>query len=331
MKINRVAVLGDGGWGTTLAILLSNKGFQVRLWSVSAKYAKFLDKKRRNVKFLPSVSIPKGIQITSDLNSAIDGVQVVLVVIPSQYLRSTLCKIDPKLLRGKYIVSATKGIENKSLMRMSEVMRDVLGNFKISVLSGPTIANEVAAGLPAAAVIASPDKEIARILQGVFITDRFRVYTNSDTIGAEIGGSIKNVIAIACGICDGLGFGTNTKAGLLARGLAEMSRLGVAMGAKASTFPGVSGLGDLVTTCVSQHSRNRGLGEKIGKGKKLKDILSRMSMVTEGVPTAKSVYALSRKYRVDMPITKEVYAVLYNNKSPLKALDDLMHRRRKEE
>ena len=331
MKIDKIAVLGDGGWGTTLGILLSKKGFRVRLWSVSAKYAKFLDKKRRNIKFLPSVSIPKGIQVTSDLNSAIDGAQVVVFVIPSQYLRNTLRKIDPKLLRGKYIVSATKGIENKSLMRMSEVMRDVLGNFRISVLSGPTIANEVAVGIPTAAVIASRDKKIAGILQDMFITDRFRVYTNNDIVGVEMGGSVKNVIAIACGICDGLGFGTNTKAGLLARGLAEMSRLGVAMGARANTFSGVSGLGDLVTTCVSRHSRNRGLGEKIGKGKKLKDIISHMSMVTEGVPTAKSVYALSRKYRVDMPITKEVYSVLYNNKNPLKALDDLMRRKRKEE
>ena len=331
MKINKIAVLGDGGWGTTLGVLLSKKGFRVRLWSVSAKYAKFLDKKRRNIKFLPSVSIPRDIRITPDLTSAIDGAQVIVFVIPSQYLRNTLRKLSPNLLRGKYIVSATKGIENKTLMRMSEVIRDVLGNIKVSVLSGPTIATEVAMGIPTAAVIASRDKKISGILQDMFITDRFRVYTNSDIVGVEMGGSVKNVIAIACGICDGLGFGTNTKAGLLARGLAEMSRLGMAMGARANTFSGISGLGDLVTTCVSRHSRNRGLGEKIGKGKKLKDIIFHMNMVTEGVPTAKSVYALSRKYRVDMPITKEVYLVLYKNKNPLKALDDLMSRKRKEE
>jgi glycerol-3-phosphate dehydrogenase (NAD(P)+) len=254
-----------------------------------------------------------------------------VLAVPSQYLRGVLSKINREFLHNKIIVSAVKGIENKTLMRMSEVARDVLGNISVSVLSGPTIAREVANLIPSAAVIASPNPRTAGLLQAVFMTDRFRIYTNNDITGVELGGSIKNVIAIACGICDGLKFGANTKAALLARGLSEMGRLGTAMGAKVHTFYGLSGLGDLVTTCSSAYSRNRGLGEKIGRGKKLKGIVTHMDMVAEGVPTAKSVYELSKKYKVDMPITSEVYSVLYKNKNPLKAVDDLMARRGKEE
>ncbi|PIQ89745.1 MAG: glycerol-3-phosphate dehydrogenase [Candidatus Omnitrophica bacterium CG11_big_fil_rev_8_21_14_0_20_42_13] len=331
MKIDKITVLGDGGWGTTLSMLLAEKGFGLTLWTVSSEYAGYLNRTRRNVKFLPDFTIPRRIKITSDLTEALCGAKVVVLAIPSQYLRGVLDRIEPEDLRDKFIVSAVKGIENNTLMRMSEVIRDVWGNFRVSVLSGPTIAVEVARKIPTAAVIASGDAKTAEILQNVFFTDRFRVYKNNDLIGVELGGSIKNIIAIACGICDGLKFGTNTTAALLARGLAEMSRLGVAMGARAHTFYGISGLGDLATTCASKYSRNRGVGEKVGRGKKLKDIISRMNMVAEGVPTVKSAYELSKKYKVDMPITKEVYAVLYKNKSPLRAVDDLMKRRMKEE
>ncbi len=214
---------------------------------------------------------------------------------------------------------------------MSEVIREELGDVKIAVISGPTIAHEVAKGLPTTAVVASYDPAVRSYLQGIFMNDRFRIYTNSDVIGVELGGSLKNVIAISCGISDGLGFGTNTKAAILARGLAEISRLGIAMGAKASTFSGLSGLGDLVTTCISEYSRNRFVGEQIGKGKSLKQIRSSMQMVAEGVPTAKSAHELSLKYKVDMPITKEVYRVLYKNKSPRLAVRNLMMREKKEE
>ncbi|MEK6715419.1 MAG: NAD(P)H-dependent glycerol-3-phosphate dehydrogenase [Candidatus Omnitrophota bacterium] len=331
MGINRIAILGDGGWGTTLSILLSKKGLGVSLWSVCREYADFLDKKRLNVKFLPGIPIPKNINISSDLYRVLSGAEVVVLAIPSPYLRSVLKKLEPQSLDAKVIVSAIKGIENNSLMRMSEVIRDVLGNLRVSVLSGPTIAREVALGIPSTAVIASSEPKTSRLLQAVFMTNRFRIYTNDDVIGVELGGSIKNIIAIACGICDGLKFGANTKAALLTRGLAEMNRLGAAMGAKAHTFYGLSGLGDLVTTCSSVYSRNRGLGEKIGAGKKIKEIIAKMEMVAEGVPTTKSVYELSKKYKVDMPITKEVYRVLYKNKSPLAAVDDLMARRRREE
>jgi glycerol-3-phosphate dehydrogenase (NAD(P)+) len=214
---------------------------------------------------------------------------------------------------------------------MSEVIHDELGNIKLAVLSGPTIAHEVAREIPSTAVIASYDKNLRKYLQGIFMTERFRIYTNEDVIGVELGGSLKNIIAIACGISDGLGFGTNTKAALLSRGLVEISRLGQAMGAKVRTFSGLSGLGDLVTTCISPYSRNRFVGEQIGKGKTLKQIKAHMQMVAEGIPTAKSAYRLSLKYKVEMPIIREVYRVLYENKSPLKAVKDLMTREKKEE
>jgi len=214
---------------------------------------------------------------------------------------------------------------------MSEVIHSEIGNVPLAVLSGPTIAHEVAKGIPTAAVIASYDAKLREYLQEIFMTERFRVYTSGDVIGVELGGSLKNIIAIACGTADGLGFGTNTKAAILSRGLVEITRLGVAMGARAGTFYGLTGLGDLVTTCISPYSRNRFVGERIGKGKSWKQIKAHMQMVAEGVPTAQSAYALSLKYEVDMPITKEVYNVLYKNKSPKKAVRDLMTRRRKEE
>ena len=303
-----IAVLGDGGWGTTLAILLCRKGFKVSLWGAFPNYISYLKKKRINTKFLPGVRIPRGIKITNDLKAAISDKQLIIFAIPSQYMRNILRKIKQHAYSHQAIyLSVTKGIEVGSLKRMSEVIHDELGNIKVAVLSGPTIAHEVARGLPSAAVIASRDDAIRKYLQNIFMNERFRIYTNDDVIGVELGGSLKNIIAIACGISDGLGFGTNTKAAILSRGLVEISRLGLAMGAKASTFSGISGLGDLVTTCISPYSRNRFVGEQIGKGKSLSRIRSHMQMVAEGVPTTKSAYALSLKYKVDMPITKEVY------------------------
>jgi len=327
-----IAVLGDGGWGTTLAILLYQKGFKVSLWGIFADYITYLNKKRVNTKFLPDIHIPKDIEIIHDLKKAIDHKQLIILAIPSQYSRNVLKKVKQfNYSRDAIYLSVAKGIEINSLKRMSEVIHDELGNIKLAVLSGPTIAHELARGIPTTAVIASYDSRLRKYLQGIFMTERFRIYTNDDVIGVELGGSLKNIIAIACGISDGLGFGTNTKAALLTRGLVEISRLGAAMGAKVGTFAGISGLGDLVTTCISPYSRNRFVGEQIGKGKSLKQIKTHMQMVAEGVPTTKSAYALSLKYKVDMPITKEVYSVLYKNKSPLKAVKDLMTREKKEE
>jgi len=332
MKINNVCVLGDGGWGTTLAILLSQKNFRVTLWSAFADYASYLDDKRINKKFLPGIRIPKDIEITSDLKRAVRDKKLIVFAIPSQFLRSVLLKLKKTgFPKDAVCVSVAKGIEIGSLKRISEIILENLGKVKLAVLSGPTIAHEVALGKPTTAVIACQDPGIRRLLQDVFMTGRFRVYTTGDVIGVELAGSLKNVIAIACGISDGLGFGNNAKAALLSRGLAEISRLGERIGAKHKTFSGISGLGDLVTTCISPYSRNRFVGEQVGKGKSLNEIKGHMQMVAEGVPTTKSAYLLSKKLKVEMPITEQVYSVLYKNKSPLKAVKDLMTREKKEE
>jgi len=327
-----IVILGDGGWGTTLAILLAHKGFKVTIWGAFPGNISYMDKNRENKKFLPGIKIPRGINLTSSLKEAVRNKGLIVLAVPSQYMRSVLKKVKQLDYPRKAIyLSVTKGIEIGTLKRISEVIRSELETVKLAVLSGPTIAHEVAKGVPTVAVIASADRKINKFLQDIFMTDRFRIYTNKDVIGVELGGSLKNIIAIACGISDGLGFGANTKAAILARGLAEISRLGAAMGAGSRTFSGISGLGDLVTTCISPYSRNRLVGEKIGQGKSMKQVTSHMQMIAEGVPTARSARALSLKYKVDMPITKEVYNILYKNKPALKAFKDLMAREKKEE
>ena len=330
--INKITILGDGGWGTTLAVLLAKKGFKVTLWGAFEDNIATVNKTRINQKFLPGIKLPSSIVLTSDLILALKDADLIVLAIPSQFIRQVLKRVKELNINSIPFLSVVKGVETETLMRVSEIIYQELGkSLKLAVLSGPTIALEVAKGVPTTAVISSADEKLAKSLQRVFMTRRFRVYTNPDMVGVELGGSLKNVIAIACGISDGLGFGANTKAALLARGLAEISRMGIAAGAKKETFSGITGLGDLVTTCISQHSRNRSVGEQIGKGGKLKNILSRMNMVAEGVATAKAAYLLGKKYRVSMPITNEVYFVLYKNKDPFKAVNDLMTRQRKEE
>ena|SRR3989338_2071705 len=331
-QIGKITILGDGGWGTTLARLLALKGYEVRLWGAFKDNIRLIAKKKVNQKFLPGIKLPDSIEFTSNLCEAVKGANLIVLAVPSQYLRQVLKQLKHLNISSAKFLSVIKGIEIRTLMRISQVIRQELKNsIRLAVLSGPTIALEVAKGIPTTAVISSPDKKLAESLQHIFMTERFRVYTNSDMIGVELGGSLKNIIAIACGICDGLGFGANTKAALLTRGLLEIGRLGAAMGARKETFSGLTGLGDLVTTCISPYSRNRFVGEQIGKGKGLKKILSKMEMVAEGVTTAKSAYQLSKKYKISMPITEEVYFVLYKNKNPLKAVNDLMTRERKEE
>lgn len=328
----RIAVLGDGGWGTTLALLLHNKGNKVTIWGAFEDYVSRLNKKRVNDRFLPGVNIPRKIEITHNLKKTVQDSELIVFAVPSQFLRGVLKKIKAcDYNRNAMYLSVTKGIEVGTLKRMSQVIHEELGNVLLAVLSGPTIAHEVVSGIPTVAVIASSDARLRKRLQNILMSERFRIYTNDDVIGVELGGSLKNVIAIACGISDGLGFGTNTKAAILCRGLVEISRLGITMGAKKETFSGISGLGDLVTTCISPYSRNRFVGEQIGKGKSIRKIKSGMQMIAEGVPTAASSYKLSLNYKVDMPITKEVYSILYKNKSPLKAFKDLMGREKKEE
>ncbi len=331
--IQNIAVIGDGQWGTTLAIGLVKNGYPVKLWGPFPEYIRKIQKNRYNSKFLPGIRLPDGLQCVDKLEEAIDNSKFIVFAVPSKFTPDVLIKIK-KLkinLSDKIILSVTKGIDNTTLQRMSEIIKDQLDHVTVAVLSGPTIAIEVAKGLASTAVIATKDIKLAKKLQAIFNSEYFRIYTNSDVIGVELGGSIKNIIAVACGICDGLGLGTNTKAAILTRGLAEMARLGKALGAKQKTFSGLSGLGDLATTCFSPKSRNRCVGEKIGKGQSVKAILGAMDMVAEGIETVKGAYKLSRKYKVSMPITEEVYNIVYNKKDPSQAVMDLMTRKMKSE
>jgi glycerol-3-phosphate dehydrogenase (NAD(P)+) len=332
-KIRNIAIIGDGGWGTTLAVHLARKNYAVTLWGPFAEYINQVNCTRINIKFLPGILIPPSVNLTSDLTTAVKKSDLIVLAVPSQYFVDVLRKIKALKLKSsqKIYLSVIKGIDYDTGLRMSQLIRRELGNVPIVALSGPTIAAEVAKGIPTTAVASSQDMRLASSIQKIFNSPTFRIYTNPDLVGVELGGSLKNIIAIACGVCDGLGFGTNTKAAILTRGLVEMGRLGAAMGAKAKTFAGLTGLGDLVTTCVSSQSRNRSVGEQLGKGKSLAQITENMNMVAEGVETVKSAYRLSRKYKIPMPITSEVYNIIYKNKSPQKAVEDLMTREIKAE
>lgn len=326
----KIAVLGDGGWGTTLAILLDKKGYKVTLWGAFPEYIKVLSSKRENKKFLPGIKIPAGILLTSDIKKAAADKDIIILAAPSQHIREVLRRLPP--VKGNPIfVSAAKGIENKTLCRMSEVIKEELGRVNLAVLSGPTISYEIAREMPASCVAASDRIDIAKKIQQVFTAGHFRIYTSRDIVGVEVGGSLKNVIAIAAGISDGLGFGANAKAALLSRGLVEIIRLGAAMGAKKDTFYGLSGLGDLVTTCISSHGRNRWFGEQIGEGRSPAEVLKKTEMVIEGVATVKSAYELARKYKVEMPISEQIHRVIYDGKKPLEAVKELMLRPMKSE
>lgn len=325
--MKKISIIGDGGWGTALAILLNSKGLDVTLWSAFPEYVLKMKEKRENTKFLKGISLPDGINLVSDISLAAKA-DITFFVVPSEYLRAVAEKF--RGLELGEIVSATKGIENGSLKRASEVLSEYFPGKEISVLSGPSISGEVAKGMPTAVVLASAGQKCEDI-RPVLMTETFRVYTSADTLGVEIGGSVKNVIAIAAGISDGMGFGTNTKAGLLTRGLAEITRLGVKMGAKSDTFWGLSGLGDLATTCISNQSRNRWFGEEIGKGRKIAEIRKTTEMAIEGEKTSLSVLQLSEKYGVDMPISRKVYEVIYKNADPREAVRELMTRSAKQE
>lgn len=330
-----ITVLGAGGWGTTLAIHLLLNGYRVSLWEFQPERAEELRRSRENRRLLPGVAIPEDVYISSDLEELITlQTGMVVFAVPSDAMRQVARKVARLGFGSPIILSVAKGIETDTLKRMSEVLADELParvDRKIAVLSGPSHAEEVSQQIPTTVVAASADAEVAREVQRAFMSPHFRVYTNDDVIGVELGSSLKNIIAIAVGIIDGLGLGDNTKGALLTRGLAEITRLGLAMGAKAATFAGLSGMGDLVTTCISRHSRNRYLGEQIGKGKTLDEVLAEMVMVAEGVKTTRSAHRLSRKFRVEMPITDEVYAVLFENKSPARAVNELMMREAKAE
>lgn len=325
----KVSVLGAGGWGTTLSILLHYNGHNVTLWEYKKSYAKELSKRRENKIYLPEVIIPDEVKITSDLEESTSDKNLIVLAVPSQFLRKVIEKIDYHSIKDTIIVSVSKGIEKETLMTMSQMIEDVhhrLSKEQIGVLSGPSHAEEVSKRIPTAVVAASVDKETSQTIQTVFMNSFFRVYKSTDILGVELGGAFKNVIAIGAGIIDGAGFGDNTKAAIMTRGVAEISRLGLVMGARPETFAGLSGMGDLIVTCMSKHSRNRYVGEQIGRGRKLKEVLKSMEMVAEGVETTKSVNQLAAKYKVETPIANEVYQILFEDKDPIKATTDLMTR-----
>jgi glycerol-3-phosphate dehydrogenase (NAD(P)+) len=330
-----LAVLGAGSWGTTLALLLDGKGYQVRLWEFFPELADTLRRERENKRFLPGIRIPRNLRITSSIDEALEGSTHVLFVTPSHTVRGVAKLIvdSPHFHTKLYVINAAKGLEEKTLCRMSEVLGQELPQAKgrIVGLLGPSHAEEVSRKMPTSIVVAGPEQKVLGGIQNIFMTDYFRVYTNTDIIGVELGVSLKNTIAIAAGICDGLGFGDNTKAALITRGLAEMKRLATRMGAREETLSGLAGIGDLITTCMSRHSRNRYVGEQVGRGKKLREVLSTMVMVAEGVKTTRAAVSLSKKVRVEMPIAEQVYSVLFHNKDPKRAIKDLMVRKAKKE
>ena len=328
----KVTVIGDGAMGSVCAMLLCDNGLDVTMWGYDSEYINTLDRTRENVKFLPGYKLPDELKFQSDPAKALDCPDLVLSAVPCQYMRSVWSALKDHIAPDTPIASVTKGIEKGTLMRPSQILEDVLPDAHgYASLSGPTIADEIVRHLPATATAASSDFQIATDVQKAFNTPHFRVYTNDDVIGVELAGALKNVIAIAAGVIDGIGAGDNAKAALLARGLAEIKRLGLAMGAKENTFSGLSGLGDLVTTCVSPSGRNRSFGERIGKGLSADQALSATQSVVEGAATCISVIALAGQYNVEMPIAKAVHDVIYENLSVDQAIHSLMSRQLKSE
>ena len=332
-----IAIIGAGAWGTGLAIVLGRKGtHRVRLWAHETEVCQGIQRRRINEQFLPGCLIPDGVTATNDLASALAGAQIVVSVMPSQHCRGLFERMRPLLPLQALITSATKGLEEGSLERMTEVIAEVLHDDRpapaIGALSGPSFAQEVARGDPTAVTIASSDAALARSVQTEFSDPHFRVYTNSDVIGVELGGALKNIVAIAAGICDGLGLGHNSVAALITRGLAEMTRLVTACGGRAETMAGLAGLGDLVLTCTGGLSRNRSVGVELGRGRKLPEILAGMhGMVAEGIFTTAAAVGLARARGVEMPITAKMHAILHQGKSPREAIHELMTRSGKSE
>jgi glycerol-3-phosphate dehydrogenase (NAD(P)+) len=326
VKIARVGVIGDGGWGTAMALVAHQAGCRVTIWGAFPDYVAEQRRTRRNPRFLAGVTIPRPIGYTADLAEAAAGADLLISAVPTPFLRSVAQRLAAAHAGRTPICSLTKGIENVTLLRPSQILRQTLGRVPIAVLTGPSHAEEVARGIPTTVVVASRNRPLADAIQHALSGPTFRIYWGTDPVGAELGGALKNVIAVAAGICDGLGYGDNTKSALIARGLVELTMLGAAMGARRATFMGLAGLGDLVTTCISRHGRNRFVGEAIGRGKTLPQVLKSMKMVPEGVHTVKSVRDLSRRLKIDAPISMAVYRILYEGASPRAEVAGLMRR-----
>ena len=326
-EVQKALVLGDGSWGTTLALLLCRNGIETTLWSAFPEQTEALLAKRENERFLPGIELPEEMKFSADPHSAAEGADLVVSVVPTQFLRGVAARFEDALPGDLPLVTATKGLEIETFSTPSQILLDVLGERPIAVLTGPSHAEEVALSLPASVVAASHDPVLAEATQHAFSSETFRVYTSTDPVGAELAAALKNVIALAAGISDGLELGDNAKAALLTRGMVEMARFGAARGSQPTTFFGLAGFGDLVTTCCSKHSRNRAVGEAIGRGETLEQILARMSMVAEGVWTTKALFGPESDLGdTSLPIAQEVHAILFDHKDPRAAVLDLMRR-----
>lgn len=323
----KITVLGAGGWGTTLSILLHHNGHEVFLWEFDKAYAKQISESRVNSIYLPGITIPNEITITHSLVECSSGKDMLVIAVPSQFIRSVLHHLKKIDLKNTILVSVAKGIEKDTLHTVSQIIKHELKEInpsQIGVLSGPSHAEEVSRKVPTAVVSASRDPITAKHIQMTFLTPYFRIYTSTDILGVEYGGALKNVIALAAGIIDGAKIGDNTKAAIMTRGITEIARLGFALGARADTFSGLSGMGDLIVTCMSKHSRNRYVGEQVGSGIKLKAILKNMKMVAEGVETCRSVHQLGKKHKLETPISSAVYNILFEDQDPVEAISNLM-------
>ncbi len=324
-------MIGDGQMATVCSVMLADRGTHVRMWGQNPDHVAALKSVRENRRYLPGLRIPERVSFTSDPQAVFAGAELIISAVPCQYIRSVWTKLAPAYPRDTPIASVAKGIENETLLRPSQIIEDVLGGAPVAALSGPSIAAELARCLPATVVAAANDLSLAKLVQESFSSQWFRVYTNDDLLGVELAGATKNVIALAAGIVDGLKAGDNAKAALLARGLVEITRLGVAMGAHRETFAGLAGLGDLVTTCVSPVGRNRSAGQLIGQGTRIEDVIAGTNSVIEGIPTTKSVHQLAQRYHVEMPITESIHGVLFEGKDVIATLSELMTRRLKGE
>jgi len=326
-----IGIIGAGSWGTALSWLLANNGHQITVWSIVEEEIQMLREHREQKDKLPGVFLQENTLFTTDLEEAIKDKDVLVLAVPSPYTRSTAAKMAPYVKEGQKIVNVAKGIEESTLMTLSEIIEQEIPRAEVSVLSGPSHAEEVGKGLPTTIVVGSKNKETAEYLQNLFMSHVFRVYISSDVLGIELGAALKNVVALAAGIADGLGYGDNTKAALITRGIAEIARLGISMGGRIETFYGLTGIGDLIVTCASMHSRNRKAGILIGKGASMEEAMTQVKMVVEGVYSAKAGYALSQKYHVSMPIVEQVNKVLFEGKSASEAVGELMLRDKKVE
>ena len=327
----KISVLGAGSWGTALAVVLHKNGHEVTIWSIDPAEVEMLSKEREHKTKLPGVQISEEIQITGEIQEAILEKDFLVLAVPSPFTRATAKKMSPYVAEGQMIVDVAKGIEETTLMTLSEQIKEEIPQADVAVLSGPSHAEEVGRKLPTTCVIGATTRKTAEYLQSVFMSKVFRVYTSPDILGIELGGSLKNVIALAAGIADGLGYGDNTKAALITRGIAEIARLGVKMGGKLETFTGLTGIGDLIVTCASVHSRNRRAGYLMGQGKTMQEAMDEVQMVVEGVYSAKAARKLAEKYEVSMPIVEQINEVLFENKSAAQAVDELMLRESKSE